>query len=170
MTVDEIFAELKKHALEGMVFHDMMARYYDFLGLRHEKDRHERQYYGETEGYRDLCSYYMGHYNRFIPETKMDQPVVIPETWYRYKRQEVDVGTKTSAVKAGVRKWVEWEQATKQLYEDMTKELIDIGETAAARFLSSYVKAVDDELCEAERKQINLEAINYDLAVIILGV
>ena len=31
LTAEEVFARMKAHALEGMVFHDEMVRYFDFL-------------------------------------------------------------------------------------------------------------------------------------------
>ena len=34
MTVEEIFKELATHALKGMMVHEEMCNYYDFLGLK----------------------------------------------------------------------------------------------------------------------------------------
>lgn len=157
MEVSDIFAELKAHALEGMVFHDEMVRYFDFLNLGKHKERHEEQYEEESKGYRGLCDYYMSHYNRFIPEHPMKRPDVIPESWYRYSRQDVDSGTKTNAVRVAVEKWVDWERQTKSLYEEMCKELMEQGEISAAMYVSCMLKAVDTELVEAESKHIDLE-------------
>lgn len=168
MVVEEIFAKIKNHMLEGMVFHDQMARYYDFLNLKGYKRCHEYHYFDETLGYRKLCRYFMNRYQMFIPYDDMDNPQVIPEGWYRYTRQEVDTGTKKTAVKSGIEKWVKWENETKQLYQDMYKELINIGEVAAARKIVGYLESADKELKCAERKHIDLESINYDLPSIIL--
>lgn len=168
MIVEEIFTKLKNHMLEGMVFHDQLARYYDFLNLKGYKRCHEFHYFEETIGYRKLCRYFMNHYNMFIPYDDMDNPQVIPESWYRYTRQEVDPGTKKTAIKTGVEKWVKWEKATKQLYQDMYHELISIGEVAAAKKVAEYVCDVDCELKYAERKHIDLETIGYDLPTIVM--
>ena len=51
MVIEEIFAKLKNHMLEGMVFHDQMSRYYDFLNLKGYKRCHEYHYFEETLGY-----------------------------------------------------------------------------------------------------------------------
>ena len=168
MVVEEIFAKLKNHMLEGMVFHDQMARYYDFLNLKGYKRCHEYHYFEETLGYRKLCRYFMNHYHMFIPFEDMNNPRVIPDSWYRYTRQEVDTGTKKSSVKSGVEHWVKWEKETKQLYQDMYKELVEIGEIAAAELIACYVKDVDCELKYAERKHLDLESINYDLPTIVI--
>ena len=150
MEVSEIFARLKAHMLEGMVFHDEMARYYGFLNCGRWKSEHEWRYVEETEGYRDLCEYYMTTYNMLIPVEPMNRPDVIPDSWYRYMRQDVDVNTRKNGMEIGIRKWVEWERETKNLYQEMWKQLVDIGEIAAAQFISRYIRAVDKELKNAE--------------------
>ena len=156
MDVSEIFARLKQHALEGMVFHDCMVRYFDFLALDEHKGRHKCRYEEETEGYRKLCDYYMSHYNELIPEQPMNRPDVIPESWYRYSRMDVDSGTRNNAIRVASGKWVDWERETKTLYEEMCKELMDMGEIASAIFVSRMVKDVNHELAEAERHHIDL--------------
>lgn len=156
MEVSEIFARLKAHALEGMVFHDCMVRYFDFLALDEHKERHLKQYEEETKCYQMLCDYYMNHYNEFIPEQPMERPDVIPESWYRYSRMDVDSGTRNNAIRVASGKWVDWERETKTLYEEMCKELIEQGEIASAMFVSHLVKDVSRELAEAEKKHIDL--------------
>lgn len=163
MEVNEIFATLKTHMLEGMVFHDEMATYFDFLGLCKYRDMHRHHYYEETEGYCRLCEYYMHHFNKLIPHSIMERQEVIPNAWEMYTRQEVDTGTKRNAVRSAMQKWVEWETETKDLLEEMCGELLNNGEIAAEKFLSYYVKDVDDELADAIDLHIKLETIGYDL-------
>ena len=149
------------------MFHDEMIRYYDFLGLEKCKQRHLQSYYSETDGYRRLCSYYMASHDRFIPETPMDRPAVIPSEWYRYAKTDVDNNTKMSAVKTGINRWVAWETETKELYERIVKELHYMGNIADAYFVTGFVIDVNDELHEAKKTLADLKAANYDLAVVI---
>ena len=167
MTTAEIFAKLKAHALEGLVFHDEMARYYDFLALDGYKECHEYHYAEESNAYRKLCSYYMNHYHRFIPTLPMERPDVIPQSWYNYSRQDVDAGTKASSVKTGAGKWVEWEKKTKQIYEEMYEELVSLDEIAAADFIMCFIRDVDNELKYATTKHLALEAAGYDIHFIL---
>lgn len=167
MTAEEIFSRMKAHALEGMVFHDEMARYFDFLNLCGYRDCHKMHYEEETEGYRKLSEYYMSRFNRLLPTAPMDRPNVIPDSWLGYTRQDVDTGTKTSAVKTAIRRWVEWERETKDLYESMYAELLNENEIAAASFVLGYVKDVDDELKTAEKTHLDLESAGYDIGFIL---
>lgn len=167
MDISEVFARLKARMLEGMVFHDEMCRYFDFLGLCGYRELHRDHYNEETEGYVRLCEYYMHHFNKLIPHTTMERPDVIPESWHMYSMKDVDAGTKRNAVRSAFQKWVEWESATKDLYEDMCGELLNNGEIAAEKFISHYAKDVDDELAEATDTHIKLETIGYDLQFIM---
>lgn len=152
--MEEIFAKLKARMLGGMVFHDEMATYYDFLGMCDMRDEHRMHYAEETKGYHKLCEYYMHHYNKLIPSLPMERPNVIPESWYQYKRTDVDAGTRKNAVRNGARSWIEWESQTKDLYEEMCGELLNDGEIASAFFIAEYVADVDEELAEATSMHI----------------
>ena len=167
MEYDEVFANVKARILEGMVFHDEMTRYFDFLTLYGYRDKQRKQYEEETEGYIKLCDYYQHHYNKLIPHTPMERPDVIPESWYMYTRQDVDPNTKKQSVKSALKKWEEWESETRDIYEDMCGELLNNGEIASARFLMEYVDDVDAELCRVTNHRIHLESIGYDLSFIL---
>lgn len=167
METKDIFAKLKKRMLDGMVFHDEMVRYYSFLNLEEYQKVHELHYREESKGYRELCDYYMNHYNMLIPTEPMSRPDVIPENWYKHKRQDVDRNTKQNAVKTGIEKWVKWETETKDHYQDLYLSLIENGDAAAAKFVSRYVMDVDQELKYAQCNHLILESIGYDLTAII---
>jgi hypothetical protein len=102
-----------------------------------------------------------------IPKFEVENPEVIPDSWYRYSRIDVDNNTKKNAVKNGLSMWVEWEKETKSLYEQMWKELMDIGEVASAMKIKELICDVDCELKYAERYQLDKKAVDYSLDVII---
>lgn len=167
MTVDEIYGKIAQHMVKGMMFHEQMANYYDFLGLRGYKRCHEYHFLEETCEYRSLCRYYINHHNKLIPKLPIEDPKVIPESWYKYTRQDVDSSTKKSAVRNGLNLWVEWEKETKKLYEAMYTELINMGEIASMMYVKGLVCDVDCELKKVERYILDKKAIDYDLAIIV---
>lgn len=167
MELKEIYSKLSEHMIQGMMLHDQLANYYDFLGLKGYKRCHEYHFLAETLNYRSLNRYFINHHNMLIPETRFDNESVIPENWYNHVRSDVDVATKKNAVKVGLTKWVEWERNTKDFYEQMYQELMDIGEVASACKIKCFVKDVDQELKKAERYWLNKEAISYDMSAII---
>lgn len=167
MTIEEIYSELNEHMIKGLMIHEQMANYYDFLGLCGYKRCHEYHYYEENHNFRKLNRYYINHHNKLIPETRIDNPNIIPESWFKYSRNDVDASTKMNAVKNGMTKWVEWESDTKKLYEKLYQELINIGEIADASMLQCLICDVDKELKIASKQYLKLKSVDYNIGHII---
>lgn len=167
MTVEEIYKKVSAHIIKGVMVHEQLSNYYDFLNLHGYKRCHEYHAKCEMRSLRKLHRYFINHFNRLIEDEQIADPNVIPASWYRYTRQEVDVNTKRSAVKTGIERWVDWEQETKELYQQMYKELMEIGEVAAANKMSCLVHDVDCELKWAQRKHIELMTADYNMAYIL---
>ena len=55
MTVEEIFSKVSAHMIKGMMIHDQLASYYDFLNLHGFKRCHDYHYNKEAKAYRALC-------------------------------------------------------------------------------------------------------------------
>lgn len=167
MELKEIYSKLSEHMINGMMLHDQMANYYDFLGLKGYKRCHEYHFMKETLGYRSLNRYFINHHNMLIPEPRFENESVIPASWYEHTRSDVDMATKKNAVRSGLTKWVEWERDTKKLYEQMYKELLEIDEVASAMKVKQLVCDVDCELKKAERYWLNKEAMGWDMSAIV---
>ena len=167
MTVDEVFAKISAHMVKGLMIHTKLADYYDFLNLRGYKRCHEYHALKESCAYRGINRYFINHYNRLVPELDIENPDVIPESWYKYTRQDVDANTKRNAIKAGLDMWVDWEKETKTMYQEMYTELLSLGEIAGAIKVMNLICDVDTELKKAERYQLNKKAIDYNLSDIV---
>ena len=167
MTIEEIFNKLAAHMCEGVKYHDEMARAYDFLGLWGLAKCHVSHSVEEKCGLSCLSHYYATHYFKLLQIEEPAAPKLIPDSWYKYSTQAVDAGTKRNAVKDLMNKWVEWEQSTKKLYQEMRTELCNIGEIAAALYLDKYICDVTKELCHAQKKLLKYETLGYDINHII---
>jgi len=167
MTIAEIYSKINEHMINGLMLHDQLANYYDFLGLEGYKRCHEYHYLAENVSYRSLNRYFINHHNMLIPEAKFDNESIIPAGWYSHKREDVDSSTKKNGVKSALTKWVEWERETKKLYEQMYQEAMDIGEVASASKIKCLITDVDKELKKAERYWLNKEATGYDMVYIV---
>lgn len=167
MTTEEVFSKIAVHMIEGLMFHEQMANYYEFLGLYGYAECHEYHYLSESCSFHKINKYYVTHFNKLLPELKADDPEVIPNTWIKYTRNDVDTNTIRSSVKAGLEKWVKWETDTKKLYEAMYKELIMLDESAAALEVAKLVEDVSKELKHAMQYHLNKKAIDYDIVTII---
>ena len=167
MTVAEIFKELASHMTKGLMVHSQMADYYRFLGLNGYAECHEYHFLKETKGYRKLQRYYTEHYNKLIPESGVEDPKIIPESWFNYIRSDVDAATMKTAVKNALTEWVDWEAKTKELYQKMYLELLDQGEIASATFIKEYVCDTSEEHRNAYEYWLHKNAIGYDISAMI---
>ena len=52
----------------------------------------------------EINRYYLRHHNKLIKTKSVDDPKVIPNSWYAYERKDVDATTKRNAVKTGLEK------------------------------------------------------------------
>lgn len=166
MTIEEIFNKIGSHMIEGLMYHDEMAKMYDFIALYGYAQEQNYHYVEESEGYRQLSHYYTSHYYKLMVKENIDDPKIIPDSWYKYSTMSIDTGTKRQLVKELMNKWVDWEKSTKKLYQEMCQELHTIGEIAAAQYLEKYIEDVTKELSHAEQKLIQLETIGYDIIII----
>lgn len=166
MTVEEIFSALAAHMVKGFMIHDQMATAYNFLGLKGYKKCHEYHYYEESMNYRKLQNYFVEEYNKLIPESKIDNPNIIPQSWLKYSRENVDANNKRAAIREMMKKWVDWEEETKNKLQSFYKELYDMEEICAAKKMMFFLNCVDKELKRAREKYIIFESIGYDIVAI----
>lgn len=168
MTVEEIFAQLGQHMIKGLMVHTQLADYFCFLGLKGYFKCHEYHYFKESKNYRSLTEFYLCYYNKFITDSHVANPQIIPESWYRYTRQQVDSSTRKTGVVNGFEKWVNWETETLSLYQNMYKELLNLGEIVAAEEVLTYLVETSEELAAARQKQLELKEIDYDIGDIMM--
>lgn len=167
MTVEEIFRDTNEHMLHGIMLHEQLANYYDFLALKGYKRCHEYHYFCESAMHRKLWRFYINHFNKLIAVSNTDFIPVIPSNWYRYTRGEIDAGTKRKAVENALREWAKWENQTKDFYTDKIRELDALGEYFASGFFRELLADVEKEIKTATRKQIILNNVDYAINFIV---
>ena len=167
MTVEEIFSTISAHMRKGLMIHKQLMNIFGFLNLCGYQKCHEHHYFEESKNYIELNNFYLKHYCKIIEPKEVNNPELIPSSWYKYEKINVDNNTRRNSIKESTLKWVEWESETKKLLENSYKELEHLGEMRAAIEISYFLKEVSDELADAREFQINLEAIGYDLPTII---
>lgn len=170
MSLEEICGLIAQRLLQGSMTHQQFTKYYSFLALQGYKKCHEFHFLSESCSYEKFVSYFIQHYNRLVPKYSFDTIftlTIIPENWYSYSREDVDINTKRNAVKNGLEKYVQWEKDTKRFFEDMYIELIGINEVALALQIKEYIDQVDQELQKAERQYLEIKSTDYDMPTVV---
>ena len=101
---------------------------------------------------------------QFLKEIPVNNPNVIPESWYQYSRQDVNPATRASSIQLGMDKWIDWEKRTKVLYEQLYIEAININDIALSIKIKDLIKDVDKELAEACQKRLEMKAIEFNIS------
>lgn len=167
MTCVEIFTKIINRMVEGVMTHEELANYYQFLGLPAYSKCHEKHFFQENKSYRKIYNYYIKTYNSLIQNVNVVIPEVIPTSWYQYTRQDVDMKTKQTAVKQGLDMWLSWEIGTYELYQNLYQELIKINKINDAEMVKSLITDVKEEIDQIQQYKLNKIATNYDMVYII---
>lgn len=165
-TASEVFSKISSRLIEGMMLHDRLADYYDFLGLMGFKRIHEYHFLRDSADLRGVKRYYINHFNMLLPDGEVTPEWNIPESWAGHYREDVRIETKKNAVKAGTEKWSEWAHDTKRLYETCYRDLCDIDEIAAACKVKELIMDADMSAKCADRLSVRLKGMDYDMPTI----
>ena len=141
----EVIQKIIVHQAEGIVFHDMMTDYFDFLGLDGFMKLHEHQAVEEACEYREMKEFFM------------KAPSVIPNDWQKHKTTEINAASVRTLTKNAFDLYLKWEKETRELYKECAKALKD-------ECIECYYKIL--ELLDDVEKEIrNLEDMIVDLQV-----
>lgn len=162
MTVSDIFAEINKRQITGMMFHREMAVLFSFLGLQGFKRLQQYRYKEESDENIKMQFYYIDYCNHLIPELDLDIVQVIPKDWYKVDRLTVNGNVKKSYTERAFTEWQEWEKDTKEVLEKYYKILIDAGHICAADYISCILNDVIKELKKLERCIEDMRLVDYD--------
>lgn len=167
MSIEEVFKELSARFVEGMMFHDKMNAYFNFLFMEGYAELHKYHFMEETKGYRDVQDFHFQHFGRFIEEKRIEFKSPIPENWLRYTRKDVDTAEKKNGVKAGFEKWHKWESDTHALCGRLYREALDNDELETSEYIKKIMEDVSREIIKAEEEILRLSGSGYDMAYVM---
>ena len=167
MATIDIFNDIYRHQIEGVMFHEKVAMMYDFMGLKGYKRVHEYHTMDEFINARSTQRYAVNHLDKMIDAESINSPLVIPMNWRTAGRFDVGENDRKTMVAKLFEKWRAWETDTKKFYEDRFKALTDMGEIACANKVNMLIKDVDTELKRLEREYLDLKAVGFDMVHIM---
>lgn len=99
MPVIDVFTKVSDHLIDGMMMHEQMADYYNFLGLEGFKRLHEYHFLCETISMRRIHRYFIDRLALSLGAVDYDMQVIVPmqhELHEKYRKKLHDVGKKLS--------------------------------------------------------------------------
>lgn len=167
-SAEQIYVELDEHMKKALCFHEQLADYFCFLGLQGFKRKLEYQYMCEVAEGRKLHHKYINIHKKLIPVHQVEVIQFIPREWSKYTTEDVNDNVLPKFVKSAIEQYKEWEEETKELYEEMWQKCINIGLIADAEYISTLVEDVTKELKKINRMHEQLNGTGYN-AVSIHG-
>lgn len=116
--------------------------------------------------FENFQNFVQNFYDKLIPEERISGPEVIPSLWYKSSRGDVDTTTRKGAVRAGVEKWLEWEEDTHKCYLDAYLQLKELNEIAATHFVKELLIDVEEEIQTAKKKLLDLSTVDFSISYI----
>ena len=159
---EEVYIEIDEHMQKALALHEQLADYFCFLGLQGFKRKLEYQYMCEVAEKRKLHHKYTNIHHKIIQFKQAELPHIIPSDWRRYTTNDVNDNVLPRYVKSAMQTYKEWEEKTKQLYEDLWQECISYGMTADAEYISDLVSDVTKEIKKVNRMCEQLNGTGYE--------
>lgn len=167
MDVQSICKEIIARSLQGLMFHDRLISYFEFLNLDGYAMCHKYHYLEESLRYRDFYDFCISFYCKLIPDSDIRPDDVIPASWYNNLQWDVDNDLKKNSINNGFKVWWNWENGTLDFYQQKYKELINLGEIALAERVEVLIADVAQERIEIQKQHLQLRAIDYDLSQVV---
>lgn len=158
----DVYSAINVRQITALMFHDEMADFFDFLGLRGFKRMHEYQYFVESAEHRALRRYYLNHHEKILPDEEVDPISVIPDDWCKYSRMDVTPAVRKQAVQRALEQYRAWECETKEMYERCAYYLFSWQKIADFNKVNDLIRDVDCELKYLTRLCLELKAVDYD--------
>ena len=170
MPFEEICKLIAQRLLQGCMNHEQFANYYDFLGLEGYSIFHEYHFFEQMHGYREFITYYIDHQDKLVQDFSQNSLStfnIIPDNWYDYTREDVDINTRRNAVKSGLEKYIHWEKETKKFLEDMYTQATQQGFVGISIQIKKYIKSVEEEIKHANKVYLEIKATDYDMPTVV---
>lgn len=167
MDCGQLYGELNKRMTTALMFHSEMSDYFNFMGLHGFKRMHEYQYFNESIGKRKLNRTYLDLHNMLISERGHEKVEVIPEDWYKHTRMDIDDSIVSKHTRLALKTYMEWEEETKQLLEDICHVMLDRGKITDYKVMACYLEDVTCELKKIYRLIEELNNVAYDVLYIM---
>lgn len=162
----DIYDNIGKTMVKGLMIHDQLSQYFAFLGFYGYSKFHEHQYMEESKRYQEFCMDYTKKYGKLIHMDKINNPDVIPVSWYNYATDDVDTQTKVKSIKAGFQAWINWEAEVIDILKVEYGKAFENDELYTANVIMDILVDVTNELERAKEKLRDLEFTGFDMVYI----
>lgn len=167
MNEKDIFADVLRNVLEGLMFHNQMIMYFDYLGLTGFADLQRQRFKDENQEMVSLQRYYVECYGLIPNEANVEARNYIPPEWWEDDRTLITAERKREFVKFGIETWRDWEVKSKARYSKAYFDLDGVRDAGATERLGILVQHVERELRYVSGLMTKLRGCDYDMIAMV---
>lgn len=162
-TCIELLQIVIKRKLLGVMIHDDMQNYFDFLDTHGFKREQEIRTFDEMAEFKGLCRYLINNHDK-MPDKDVESIDIAPLDIKKYtSRMSVPVDMKKQMLKKLFETWLEWEKETSELFEEITTLLAKTNHNVDAVKVRELLKGSRNEIKYVERRLIEYNNVEWDL-------
>lgn len=165
-TAESVYNTINEHMCKAVAFHEQLADYFCFLGLEGYKKMLEYQYMMECAEKRDLHKRYVEVHQKILPVKQVEIPKFIPSEWSRYTTEDIDDTVISKFVRAALKEWKNWEEQTKELYEEQCDILTRANLVSDCEYVKELILDVEKEIKKVTKLIEKLNGTGYDATMI----
>lgn len=164
--IEELYVMIGERMCMALDFHNQLADYFCFLGLHGFKRMCEYQYMKESKEMRKVHRRYIDMHNKVLPINDAKGPSIIPRDWTKYTTHDIDDSVIPKFVRMALKEWYEWEKETKELYEDICKQFMEMGLYADYDYVETLIVDLEKECKKIMHLYEKLNGTGYDVNTI----
>lgn len=163
---EQVYSAINEHMCKAIAFHEQLADYFCFLNLQGFKRMLDYQYMKECADKRKLHKRYINYHHKLIPVKQIQVPIFIPTEWNKYKTTDINDSVVPKFVRSALEQYKEWEEKTKELYEEQCDILRKYNIVTDEEYLKELIINVEKELKKIHRMIEKMNGTGYDVTTI----
>ena len=164
----DVIRVVVNNMIEGIMFHNQMIQYFEYLGLKGFSDLQKIRFEGENKDLVELQRYVIDTYGVVVGETNPDSRSYIPAEWGEELRERIDVDNRKDYVRFGIETWKYWEDKSKKVYGNAYFNLNDLRDAGGSERILKVVEGTEKELHFVYDLMCKLKGSEYDSVVVSL--
>lgn len=165
----EVYPHIAEIKAQGILFHQEMVDYFDFLNLSGFRRLHEYQMIKEANEWMELRHRYIKILNELMPDiTTYEMPKrYIPEGWRRASRSEVNKNILQKAVQSALVSYGTWEKYVAKECGKAAAKMREYNCEVDAEYFSKLACCSMCEIEKLEKIMLRLNICDYDIVYIL---
>ena len=164
MNIKDIYSELIKRKIEGIMFHEQAMEIMLFFGFDKLYEKQSERFISESSELCEINEFLVKQHNLIVRINEPSDQKLIPSMWYDYTRFDISNNTKQTFMKEFFEKWYEWEKETRDIFLRMSKEAFNEGEIIDFIKINKMAKCTNKEVEKVQEMILKFKSMDFSIS------